>query len=179
MGGPAWYRDALAEILHAGRDYGSGSAAQRERVQVEMVSANPTGPITVASARNGAYGDSVARLLAFAGDEVAREYYYNDAGAQMERFRVGGRRARGAEVPEDGYHGAYITEVAQLDDPVGEMLKRIEESHRALPDPLRLVGAAERPSGGCRRSCLGWTRTRRTVRSGRARPRTATTTTAC
>ena len=62
-----------------------------------MVSANPTGPITVASARNGAYGDAVARLLEFAGHEVEREYYYNDAGAQMERFRGLGRRgaARG------------------------------------------------------------------------------------
>ena len=84
---PAWYGDALAEVLDAGDRYGADSAAARERVQVEMVSANPTGPITVASARNGAYGDSVARLLAFAGHEVEREYYYNDAGAQMEKFR--------------------------------------------------------------------------------------------
>jgi arginyl-tRNA synthetase len=127
--GPAWYRDALAEILHAAGEYGSGSAAERERVQVEMVSANPTGPITVASARNGAYGDSVARLLAFAGHEVAREYYYNDAGVQMERFRASVEAAReGREPPEDGYHGAYITELASLDDPVAEMLRRIEES---------------------------------------------------
>jgi arginyl-tRNA synthetase len=127
--GAAWYRDALAEILHAGRDYGSGFAVQRERVQVEMVSANPTGPITVASARNGAYGDSVARLLAFAGHEVSREYYYNDAGAQMERFRASVEAVReGREPPEDGYHGDYITEVAGLDDPVAEMLQRIEES---------------------------------------------------
>ena len=66
---PAWYGDALAEMLAAGDGYGGGSAATRERVQVEMVSANPTGPITVASARNGAYGDSVARLLAFAGHD--------------------------------------------------------------------------------------------------------------
>src|SRR5690349_23721746 len=84
---PAWFGEALGEILAAARDYGSGSANQREKVQVEMVSANPTGPITVASARNGAIGDSVARLLAFAGHDVEREYYYNDAGAQMERFR--------------------------------------------------------------------------------------------
>ena len=53
---PAWYGQALAELLEAGRDYGAGSADARQRIQVEMVSANPTGPITVASARNGAYG---------------------------------------------------------------------------------------------------------------------------
>ena len=81
-----------------------------------MVSANPTGPITVASARNGAYGDSVARLLAFAGHDVEREYYYNDAGAQMDRFRESVEAVRrGEEPPEDGYHGDYIAELAAED----------------------------------------------------------------
>jgi arginyl-tRNA synthetase len=127
--GPAWYRDALAEILDRGGDYGGGFASRPERVQVEMVSANPTGPITVASARNGAYGDSVGRLLAFAGHGVAREYYYNDSGAQMERFRESVAAAReGRDPPEDGYHGEYIGELATLDDPVAEMLRRIEQS---------------------------------------------------
>ena len=118
----------LAEILAAGAEYGGGSAQARERVQVEMVSANPTGPITVASARNGAYGDSVARLLAFAGHEVEREYYYNDAGAQMERFRASVEaRRRGEEPPEDGYQGDYVAELAKLpEDPVPAMLGRIE-----------------------------------------------------
>ncbi len=126
----AWYRDALAEMLAAGDGYGGGSAPTRERVQVELVSANPTGPVTVASARNGAYGDGVSRLLAFAGHEVEREYYYNDAGAQMERFRASVEaRRRGEEPPEDGYHGAYIADLAQLpDDPVPQMLRRIEET---------------------------------------------------
>ena len=85
----------------------------KERIQVEMVSANPTGPIIVSSARNGAYGDSVARLLGFAGHEVEREYYYNDAGAQMDRFRASVEaRRRGEEPPEDGYHGDYVAELA-------------------------------------------------------------------
>jgi arginyl-tRNA synthetase len=127
---PAWYRDALAEILAAGRDYGGGSAAAREKVQVEMVSANPTGPIVVSAARNGAYGDSVARLLAFAGHDVEREYYYNDAGAQMDLFRASVEaRRRGEEPPEDGYQGDYVAELAKLpDDPVPQMLHRIEET---------------------------------------------------
>jgi arginyl-tRNA synthetase len=127
---PAWYRDALAEILAAGRDYGGGSAAAEEKVQVEMVSANPTGPVTVAAARNGAYGDSIARLLEFAGHDVEREYYYNDAGAQMERFRASVEaRRRGEEPPEDGYRGEYVTELATLpDDPVPQMLHRIEQT---------------------------------------------------
>jgi arginyl-tRNA synthetase len=123
-----WYGAALAEMLEAGESYGSGSAEAKERIQVEMVSANPTGPITVASARNGAYGDSVARLLTFAGHEVEREYYYNDVGAQMDRFRASvDARRRGEEPAEDGYHGAYVAELAQVPgDPVPEMLQRIE-----------------------------------------------------
>jgi arginyl-tRNA synthetase len=124
----SWYRDALAEMLAAGAAYGGGSAAAPERIQVEMVSANPTGPIVVSAARNGAYGDSVARLLAFAGHTVEREYYYNDAGAQMERFRASVEaRRRGEEPPEDGYHGDYVADLAQLEgDPVPAMLERIE-----------------------------------------------------
>jgi arginyl-tRNA synthetase len=126
----AWFGEALGEILAAGGGYGGGSAERPERVQVEMVSANPTGPITVASARNGAIGDSVARLLAFAGHEVEREYYYNDAGAQMDRFRASVDAVRrGEEPPEDGYRGDYVKELARLDgDPVPEMLGRIEAS---------------------------------------------------
>jgi arginyl-tRNA synthetase len=124
----SWFGDTLAELLEAGERYGGGSAAKPERVQVELVSANPTGPITVAAGRNGAYGDSVARLLAFAGHEVEREYYYNDAGAQMERFRLSVEAARrGEEPPEDGYRGDYIAELAQDGgDPVPAMLERIE-----------------------------------------------------
>jgi arginyl-tRNA synthetase len=126
----AWLADALAAILEGGRDFGAGEAEPRERIQVEMVSANPTGPITVAAARNGAYGDSVARLLEFAGHEVEREYYYNDSGVQMEKFRASvDARRRGEEPAEDGYRGAYIDELAASDDdPVPRMLEQIEHT---------------------------------------------------
>jgi len=126
----AWLAEALGEILDAGDSFGAGSARTRERIQVEMVSANPTGPLTVAHARNGAYGDSVARLFAFAGHAVEREYYYNDAGAQMERFYTSVEAVReGREPPEDGYQGGYVRELAALPgDPVPAMLERIEET---------------------------------------------------
>jgi arginyl-tRNA synthetase len=124
----AWLAEALSAILAAGETYGSGAAATQERVQVELVSANPTGPLTVAHARNGAYGDSVARLLAFAGHDVEREYYYNDSGAQMERFYASVEAIRrGEEPPEDGYRGEYMHQLATLPgDPVPPMLERIE-----------------------------------------------------
>jgi arginyl-tRNA synthetase len=128
--GPAWYLDALSEVLEAGEGYGGGFADPVEKVQVEMVSANPTGPITVASARNGAYGDSIARVLAHAGHTVEREYYYNDAGAQMEKFRASVEAIRsGEKPPEDGYQGEYVAELAAAEgDPVPPMLAQIEAS---------------------------------------------------
>jgi arginyl-tRNA synthetase len=123
-----WFGAALATILEAGASYGAGSADVPQRIQVEMVSANPTGPLTVGSARNGAYGDSVARLLGFAGHDIEREYYYNDVGRQIDLFRASVEaRRRGEEPPEDGYSGAYVEEIARRDgDPVSVMMDRIQ-----------------------------------------------------
>jgi arginyl-tRNA synthetase len=107
-----WYADALAGVLAGGDEYGGGRAARPERVNVEFVSANPTGPIHLGHARNAAYGDAICRLLEFHGHTVAREFYVNDAGVQVERFAAAIRaRARGEE-PEE-YVGDYVIELAQ------------------------------------------------------------------
>jgi arginyl-tRNA synthetase len=123
---PAWLAEALGEI---GPDYGAGTPERPEKIQVELISANPAGPLTVGSARNGAYGDSVARLLSHAGHNVEREYYFNDAGRQVDLFRASVEaRRRGEELPEDGYQGDYVNELAALDvDPVEYMLGEIRK----------------------------------------------------
>ncbi len=113
----AWYLEAIAAMREAGERFGAGGADKR--VQVEFVSANPTGPITVASARHAAYGDSLSRILERAGNRVEREYYVNDAGSQVLKFGEAIRaRARGEE-PEE-YGGAYLAELAERIDGAAE-----------------------------------------------------------
>jgi arginyl-tRNA synthetase len=106
---------ALAKVIvEAGKTYGRGSELSGVKLNLEFVSANPTGPIHLGGTRWAAVGDSLARVLAFAGAEVTREYYFNDHGAQVDRFaRSLLASARGLEAPEDGYSGAYIAEIAQ------------------------------------------------------------------
>jgi arginyl-tRNA synthetase len=109
-----WYVGALAHVLAAGDGFGAGSAARPERVNVEFVSANPTGPLTAAGGRHAAYGDALARLLEFAGHAVTREFYINDIGGQVRRLGESIQaRARGEEAPEGGYEGAYVAELAE------------------------------------------------------------------
>ncbi len=104
-----WLRGALADVLAGGSRFGGGSAEHPERVLVEFVSANPTGPMHVGHARNAAYGDSLARMLAFHGHRVEREFYINDAGSQIAKFGESIQAlARGEEVAEDGYQGEYM-----------------------------------------------------------------------
>jgi arginyl-tRNA synthetase len=103
-----------AQVVAAGAEYGRSDLFAGEKVNVEFVSANPTGPITLASARWAAVGDAIARVLEFAGADVTREYYFNDHGAQIDRFaRSLLARAKGQAVPEDGYAGQYIDDIAQ------------------------------------------------------------------
>jgi arginyl-tRNA synthetase len=129
-----WYREGVAAVLDAGDRFGAGVAAEPQRIQVEFVSANPTGPLTAAGGRHAAYGDSVARVLALAGHEVQREYYVNDKGGQVRRFAESvAARMRGEEVPEDGYEGAYVEELAS------ELVA--EGVDAADLDRLELVGA--------------------------------------
>jgi arginyl-tRNA synthetase len=123
----AWYLDSLAAIRAAGEGFGRGEAG--ERVQVEFVSANPTGPVTVAAARHAAYGDSLARILEWAGNGVDREYYVNDAGTQVRKFGESIRsRARGEE--PDEYKGDYIAGLSE----------RIEGAADGDPDELAQRG---------------------------------------
>jgi arginyl-tRNA synthetase len=111
--GDGWHRRALAAALEAGERFGQGGAQPGERILVEFVSANPTGPMHVGHARNAAYGDALARLLALHGHEVTREFYVNDAGAQVRKLGESIQAlARGEEVPEDGYHGDYVKQLA-------------------------------------------------------------------
>ncbi len=109
-----WLKRALAAILRAGESWGAGGAKRGERVLVEFVSANPTGPMHVGHARNAAYGDALARLLALHGHEVTREFYVNDAGSQVAKLGESILAlAQGREVPEDGYKGEYVQELAE------------------------------------------------------------------
>jgi len=110
---PAVFHAELAEILRAGKGWGRAPAATGERVDVEFVSANPTGPVTVASGRNAILGDAVSRLLEATGCHVTREYYINDRGNQVRKLAESVRAsAAGQEPPEDGYKGAYVSELA-------------------------------------------------------------------
>jgi arginyl-tRNA synthetase len=109
----SWYLRALGDLLAAGEDLGPRPVQAPEKVLVEFVSANPTGPIHVGTGRHAAYGDSLVRLLQAAGHEVQREYYVNDAGSQITRFAESlAARMRGEEPPEDGYAGEYVSEIA-------------------------------------------------------------------
>ncbi|MGQ0694830.1 MAG: arginine--tRNA ligase [Nitrospiraceae bacterium] len=141
---PALWQEVLREIESQGAAYGRTGLGQRRRVLVEYVSANPTGPLHVGHGRGAAVGQAVASLLEAVGYDVVSEYYINDAGRQMKLLgasvyaRYQELSGRAVEFPEDGYHGAYITAVAerirqQLGD-AGEGLEAtdLEERCRTL-----------------------------------------------
>lgn len=118
---PKWFAKVILSVLEAGNSYGRTDFGKKEKVQVEFVSANPTGPMHMGNARGGAIGDCLAAVLDWSGHDVTREFYINDAGNQVEKFGKS-LEARylqiylgedAVEFPEDGYHGADIGERAR------------------------------------------------------------------
>ena len=130
-----FYADAVSDVLAQGETYGSVNLGHGRRVQVEFVSANPTGPLHIGHGRGAAVGDSVARILAFTGWDVQREYYVNDSGLQIDtlgrstRARYLELLGRESSLPENGYKGAYIYDLArEIIDSEGEKFADIPES---------------------------------------------------
>jgi arginyl-tRNA synthetase len=145
---PAAFHLELAEILRQGRGYGRAAAATGERIDVEFVSANPTGPITVAAGRNAVYGDSVSRLLEARGHRVTREYYINDRGNQVRTFAESVRAvAEGRPVPDDGYHGAYVVELA-------DWLRKVDPGAIGIDEGG--VASSARDPEALGRLCVSW-----------------------
>jgi arginyl-tRNA synthetase len=105
--------EIVAQVLAAGVGFGAGQDLAGRRVNLEFVSANPTGPLHLGATRWAAVGDALGRILTFAGAAVTREYYFNDAGAQIDRFVASlVAAASGQPIPADGYHGDYIYDIA-------------------------------------------------------------------
>jgi len=118
---PAWLARQVEVIADSGPEFGRNDALKGQRLQVEFVSANPTGPVTVANARGGPIGDVLANVLAFSGATVEREYYINDAGTQLDVFgrsvatrylELGGKT--GLVIPDDGYPAEYVIDLARV-----------------------------------------------------------------
>ena len=109
----------LPSIIAAGADYGKSDVGRGQKINVEFVSANPTGPLHVGHGRGAALGDGIAALLDWTGHNVTREFYVNDAGTQIDKLahslwaRVQQAAGRSAEIPDGGYHGEYLAELAQ------------------------------------------------------------------
>jgi arginyl-tRNA synthetase len=120
--------EIVRQVLDAGEAYGRGDALAGRRINLEFVSANPTGPLHLGGTRWAAVGDALGRLLTAQGGDVVREYYFNDAGAQIDRFvRSLIASAKGEPPPEDGYAGGYLSDVA------AEVL-RTEPNALSLPE---------------------------------------------
>jgi len=116
---PGKIAGGLREVISADEEYGSSSAGAGRVVNIEFVSANPTGPLHVGHGRQAALGDAIATLLEVTGWKVTREFYYNDAGVQIENLaasveaRLNELKGKPAQIPEGGYHGEYIRELAE------------------------------------------------------------------
>ncbi len=134
---PAALRATLGEVLARGAEYGRTSAGAGLAVQIEFVSANPTGPLNVVNARAAAVGDALVRLFRFAGYQAASEFYVNDAGRQVDllglslQARLAERWGRAASLPEDGYAGEYLRELA-AEFPEAEVAAALAEKDAAI-----------------------------------------------
>src|SRR5579862_384691 len=115
----SYYHEQLAEILRNGASFGKSDTGKGAKTQIEFVSANPTGPLTVGHGRGAVLGDTIARLLEWTGCNVTREYYFNNAGRQMrilgDSVRIRYLELLGDEIqfPEDYYQGEYIKDIAR------------------------------------------------------------------
>jgi arginyl-tRNA synthetase len=147
-----WHRAALAEVLAAGESFGRSGALARERIIVEFVSANPTGPMHVGHARNAAYGDALARVLAFHGHQVEREFYVNDAGSQVLKLGESIRAlARGEDIPEDGYRGEYVLPlVAEVEREIGGVAAELDAGQLGVAAVRAMVGRMQSSLGAFR-----------------------------
>ena len=131
---PNYLHESLGEILSEGEDYGRADWGGGKKTQVEFVSANPTGPLTIGHGRQAVLGDTISRLLEAAGHDVTREYYFNDAGRQMRvlgnsvRLRYLELLGEAADFPEDHYQGEYIRAIAeQVKEEKGDTLRDTED----------------------------------------------------
>jgi len=128
----------INDVIDAGPSYGHSDALGGQKVNLEFVSANPTGPIHIGGTRWAAVGDALGRLLSSQGADVVREYYFNDHGAQIDRFtRSLIAAAKGEPTPEGGYAGSYITEIAarvleKAPDALGQPEQQQHETFRSI-----------------------------------------------
>jgi len=192
-----WLHEVLVDVVDGGVDgYATPDVGAGRSVNVEFVSANPTGPLHAGHGRWAAYGDSLARLMARCGYEVHREFYVNDRGAQVRRFGESLLARRdGLEPPEDGYVGDYVREWAAempagVSDPDEVARWGIERAHRDQVEVLASMGVVfdtyagrwssaapprrRWPPCGCRATC-----STPTAQCGCAPPSSATTRTGC
>ncbi len=129
----------VADILAAGETFGKSSLLDGQRINLEFVSANPTGPIHLGGTRWAAVGDSLGRVLEASGAEVTREYYFNDHGGQIDRFaRSLVAAAKGEPTPEDGYGGSYINDIAA--DIVAKQPNALDGSPEDVQETFRAAG---------------------------------------
>ena len=165
--GERWFREALGGVLDTRESFGAGRArlsggagvsrgvdlsggagrpgdgGGAEKILIEFVSANPTGPMHVGHARNAAYGDALGRVLSFHGHEVVREFYVNDAGSQVRKLGESIQAlARGQAVPEDGYRGEYVKALVSSLAEASAQDSVVAQGH-AAPDPVSVDDPAE------------------------------------